>query len=393
VIEPALTLAAGRDRSLRRHHPWLFSGAVAGVVGGPSAGETVVVRTAEGESLGRGAFSPASRIRARMWTFDPAQLVDEAWIAEQVSASVARRAGLVDTTDAVRLVFAESDGLPGVIADRYGGWIVVELTSAGAERWREPIADALAGLPGVYGVFERSGDGRRLEGLDARTGALRGVAPSEPVAVHEDGLAFVVDVVGGQKTGFYLDQRDNRRLVRRLASGKRVLDVCCYTGGFSVAAAVGGAASLTAIDASRPALELAARNLTVNGIDDADLLEGDAFALLRQLRGESEEYDLIVLDPPKLAQRAEHVERATRAYKDLNLQALHLLAPGGTLVTFSCSGHVDADLFQKVVAGAALDAGRSAQIVARLTQAADHPVLTTFPEAQYLTGLALRIVT
>jgi 23S rRNA (cytosine1962-C5)-methyltransferase len=393
VIEPALTLAAGRDRSLRRHHPWLFSGAVAGVVGDPGAGETVVVRTAEGASLGRGAFSPASRIRARMWTFDPAQQVDEAWIAEQVLASVAHRAELGDATDAVRLVFAESDGLPGVTADRYGGWIVVELTSAGAERWREPIADALAGLPGVYGVFERSGDGRRLEGLDARTGVLRGVAPSEPVAVYEDGLAFVVDVVGGQKTGFYLDQRDNRRLVRRLAGGKRVLDVCCYTGGFSVAAAVGGAASVTAIDASRPALELAARNLTVNGIDDADLLEGDAFALLRHLRGEGEEYDLIVLDPPKLAQRAEHVERATRAYKDLNLQALHLLAPGGTLVTFSCSGHVDADLFQKVVAGAVLDAGRSAQIVARLTQAADHPVLTSFPEAQYLTGLALRIVT
>ncbi len=372
----------------------MFSGAVASVAGDPGPGETVVVRTAEGESLGRGAYSPASQISARMWTFDPAETLDDLWIAQRVLAAAARRAALADRSDAVRLVFAESDGLPGVTADRYAQWVVVELTSAGAERWRETIADALAALPGVRGVYERSGrDGRRLEGLEARTGVLRGDAPTDPVAVDEDGLTFLVDVVGGQKTGFYLDQRDNRRFVRDVADGCRVLDVCTYTGGFAVAAACGGAASLTAIDASRPALELAARNLAANGVEDADLLEGDAFAVLRQLRGDGSQFDVVVVDPPKLAPRAEQVRRATRAYKDLNLQALHLLAPGGMLVTFSCSGHVDAELFQKVVAGAALDAGRDAQIVARLTQAADHPVLTSFPEGQYLTGLALRIVT
>jgi 23S rRNA (cytosine1962-C5)-methyltransferase len=367
---------------------------VESVAGEPAPGDTVVVLSADREALGRGAYSPASQIRARMWTFEPDAVVDEAWIAARVTASSRRRADLSARTDAARLVFAESDGLPGVVADRYGPWVVVELTSAGADRWREPIADALAALPGVDGVFERSGqEVRRLERLPPRRGVLRGAAPPGLVQIEEDGATYLVDVAGGHKTGFYLDQRESRRFVRDVAAGRRLLDVCTYTGGFAVAAARGGAATITAIDSSHAALELAARNLRANDVADADLLEVDAFAGLRDLVREGARYDLIVLDPPKLAQRAEHVVRATRAYKDLNLHALRLLASDGVLVTFSCSGHVDARLFQKVVAGAALDAGREVQVVARLAQATDHPVLTSFPEGEYLTGLALRIVT
>jgi 23S rRNA (cytosine1962-C5)-methyltransferase len=372
----------------------VFSGAIDEVLGDPAPGDTVLVRDADGDALGRGAYSPVSQIRVRMWTFDPATPVDEAGIGARVAEAAARRQAVLRRTDAARLVFAESDGLPGVVADRYGSWVVAELTSAGAERWRDVIADALAGLPDVAGVFERSGrDVRRLEGLPPRRGVLRGPAPPDRIHVHENGAIFEVDVSTGHKTGFYLDQRDNRSFVRSVAEARRVLDVCTYTGGFAVAAGLGGASALTGLDSSRPALELAARNLEANGLADADLLEADAFSGLRHLRAEGAEFDLVVLDPPKLAPRAEQVRQATRAYKDLNLQALHLLAPGGVLVTFSCSGHVGAELFQKVVASAVLDAGRQAQIFGRFTQAADHPVLTSFPEAEYLTGLAVRIVT
>jgi 23S rRNA (cytosine1962-C5)-methyltransferase len=372
----------------------VFSGSVADVGGNPAPGDTVLVRTTAGVPIGYAAFSPASQIRARMWTFEASQAVDGAWIAARVAAAAARREGLLARTDALRLIFAESDGLPGVVADRYAAWIVVELTSAGADRWRDAIADALAALPGVRGVTERSArEVRRLENLPARHGVLRGEPPPERITIHEDGAAFGVDVVHGHKTGFYLDQRDNRRAVRACAPARRVLDVCTYTGGFAVAAALGGAPRITAIDSSRPALELAAENLAANGVADAELVEADAFDGLRELVTGGARFDLVVLDPPKLAHRADHVERATRAYKDLNLHALRLLERGGLLFTFSCSGHVSADLFQKVVAGAVLDSGREAQIVGRLTQAADHPVLTSFPEAEYLTGLVLRIVT
>jgi 23S rRNA (cytosine1962-C5)-methyltransferase len=371
----------------------VFSGSVREVAGRPAPGDTVLVHTSSGEAIGRAAFSPRSQIRARMWTFDAAEPVDAAWISSRVAAAVDGRADLAERTDAARLVFAESDGLPGVVADRYGAWVVVELTSAGADRWRDAIADALAALPAVRGVVERSArEVRRLEGLPPRHGVLRGEAPPERVTIHEDGAAFDVDLQHGHKTGFYLDQRDNRGAVRAFASGRRVLDVCTYTGGFAVAAALGGARAITALDSSRPALELAAENLRANGVDDAELLEADAFNGLRDLVTAGEQFDLVVLDPPKLAHRADHVERATRAYKDLNLHALRLLGAGGLLFTFSCSGHVSAELFQKVVAGAVLDSGRDAQVVGRLTQASDHPVLTSFPEAQYLTGLALRVV-
>ena len=308
------------------------------------------------------------------------------------STSAARRSPLLARTNAARLVFSEADGVPGLIADRYGAFVVVELTTAGAERWRDTIADTLAGLPGVDGVYERSDiDVRQREGLEQRVGLLRGVEPPDLLSIEEDGATYAVDVRRGHKTGFYLDQRESRRAVADLATGRRVLDVFAYTGAFSVVAARAGAASTTSIDSSGPALALAARNLERNGCPPGDLVEADAFSDLRRLRAQAERFDLIILDPPKLAHRADQVERSTRAYKDLNLIAFQLLQPGGILVTFSCSGLLDELLFQKVVAGAALDARRDARIIGRLHQASDHPVHLAIPETAYLKGLICQV--
>ena len=292
-----------------------------------------------------------------------------------------------------RLVHGESDGLPGVIADRYGEVVVMQLSAAGAERWRETLADALAAIPGVTCVYERSdAEVRALEGLSPQVGPLRGALPPA-VALVEDGLRYRVDVVAGQKTGFYLDQRDNRRAVRTLASGRDVLNVFCYTGGFTIAALAGGAATVTSIDSSAEALALAQENVAANPALDAarcTWLAADAFATLRRLRDGARTFDLIVVDPPKFAPTAAHVERAARAYKDVNLWALKLLRANGVLATFSCSGAVDAALFQKIVAGAAVDARVEANVIGRLNAAADHPVALAFPEGDYLKGLLVR---
>jgi 23S rRNA (cytosine1962-C5)-methyltransferase len=397
MAEPAVVLRAGRERSLRRRHPWVFSGAVARVEGRPGAGDVVAVLSATGERLGWAAYSPESQIVARLWTFEPADRVDADFVTARVLASAARRAGLAERTDAARLVYSESDGLPGLIVDRFGAVAVVQLLAAGMEPWRDVIADALAGVPEVQSVYERSdAEVRSKEGLGTRTGRLRGDEPPELVEIDEDGRRYVVDVRHGHKTGFYLDQRDNRRLVEQLAPGRRVLDVFAYTGGFSVAAAVGGAATVTSVDSSAPSLALAAEALARNGGGAAggpggpsgvEQVAADAFSDLRQRRDRGERYDLVVLDPPKLAGSAAQVNRATRAYKDLNLQALRLLGPGGLLVTFSCSGAISDDLFQKVVFGAALDTGADVAIVGRLTQASDHPVRLSVPESAYLKGL------
>jgi 23S rRNA (cytosine1962-C5)-methyltransferase len=380
------------------------------VTGNPGRGDTVTVVAADGRPLALAAYSASSQIVGRAWSFaeidrvrtpagehteslralDPAT-IDAAWIADRVTGSAERRAHLSARGDAARLVFAESDGLPGVIADRYGPWVVVELTSAGADRWRDALADALVALPGVQGVYERSDLAvREREGLAPRSGVLRGPEPPERITITEDGRCYDVDVRAGHKTGFYLDQRDNRATVQRLATGRRVLDVFAYTGGFSVAAYAGGAAEVTTVDSSGPALASAAANLAANGFPTGGVVEADAFAELRRRKNLHEQFDLIVLDPPKLAHRADQADKASRAYKDANLQALHLLAPGGVLVTFSCSGAIDDALFQKIVFGAALDARRDAWIVGKLTQAEDHPVALTFPEAAYLKGLVIR---
>ena len=388
---PILTLRPSRERSLNRRHPWIFSGGVARLDGNPDPGATVEVRSSAGDRLGVAAFSPASQIRARMWTFDPDEIVDAAFVAARIAASAARRARLLEgVTDSARIVFSEADGMPGLIADRYGDTVVCQLTTAGAESWREVIADALAALPGVSCVYERSdADVREREGLGPRVGLLRGSAPSSALIAHEGRWQFAVDVAGGHKTGFYLDQRDARVAVAGFTPNRHVLNVFAYTGAFSAIAAGTGATSVTSIDSSGPALDVARRNGELNGVDIGELMEADAFTALRGLRDRARSYDLILLDPPKLANTEQHLDKATRAYKDLNLLACKLLAPGGVLMTWSCSGAMTMDLFQKVVAGAALDAKRTVRIIGRLHQPSDHPVPLAFPEAEYLKGLIL----
>ncbi len=388
-----VTLHAGREKSLRLRHPWVFSGAIAAVEGPPGSGETVAVCSADGAFLASAAWSPLSAIRARVWTFDAHQRVDAAFIAARVHAAVAARAPMLDAAHTgCRLVHAESDGLPGVIADRYGDVVVLQLQSSGAEAWRDPIVAALTDATGCTAVYERSdAEVRSLEGLPPRTGIAAGVLP-KAVSLLEDGLSYDVDIACGQKTGFFLDQRDNRRHVRALAAGRDVLDCFCYTGGFTVAALAGGALSITAIDSSAGAIDRARANVARNGLDDkpADWRQTDVFAELRKLRDGCRWFDLIVLDPPKFAPTARHIDKAARAYKDINLLALKLLRAGGLLATFSCSGGISAELFQKIVAGAALDAAADAAIVGRFSAGADHPVALNFPEGDYLKGLLIR---
>jgi 23S rRNA (cytosine1962-C5)-methyltransferase len=391
---PSLRLKPGRERSLRLRHPWIFSGAVDSVDGNPASGATVTVVAADGEPLARAAYSPQSQIRARVWSFDAAQEIDGAFMGRAIESAAAARAPLFDARhDAARLVHGESDALPGVIADRYGDVVVVQLLSAGAEHFRDDIVTALASLDGVQCVYERSdAEVRTLEGLRPRTGIAHGHLPRE-VTIVEGGLTYLVDPVAGQKTGFYLDQRDNRALVRSLAKDRRVLNAFCYTGGFTLATLAGGAVSVISIDSSAEALALGRANLARNRELPAsrnEWIEADAFADLRRMRNAGAVFDLIVLDPPKFAPTAAHAERAARAYKDINLLALKMLAPGGQLVTFSCSGGVAPELFQKIVAGAALDAKADVQIEKRLGAASDHPIALAFPEGEYLKGLLLR---
>lgn len=387
-----LILKPGREKSLKRRHPWIFSGSIARVDGDPQAGDAIAVCSADGVVLAVAAYSPQSQIRARVWDWT-VQNIDAAFIAHRITRAAGSRVAVPsDVTDGVRLVHGESDGLPGVVADRYGDTVVVQLLSTGAERWRDAIADALAGLSGVARVIERSdADVRALEGLESRSGLLRGAAAKEPLIVSEHGLKFSVDAEQGHKTGFYLDQRDNRRALRKLARGKTVLDCFCYSGGFALNALAGGAAAVMAIDSSGPALQAARANAALNQLDGAEWLEADVFKTLRVFRDAGRTFDLIVLDPPKLAPTAAHAEKAARAYKDINLLGFKLLNPGGVLMSYSCSGGISPDLFQKIVAGAALDAGVDARIEGWLHGAADHPVALNFPEGEYLKGLLLRV--
>ncbi len=386
-----LVLKAGREKSLKRRHPWVFSGAVAKVQGSPGPGETIGVWSATGEFLAVAAYSPQSQIVARAWDWQE-RAIDGAFFRERIERAVGQRRALMGEADALRLVHGESDGLPGIVADRYGKTIVLQLTSAGAERWRETIADALLAAGGADRIWERSdAEVRQLEGLPPVTAPLRG--PREPtrLVIDEEGVRFGIDLEQGHKTGFYLDQRDNRQQLRALAGGRDVLDCFCYSGGFALNAAAGGASSVTAVDSSADALELARANAELNGLAQPEWIEGDVFQLLRRFRDQARDFDLIVLDPPKFAPTAAHAEKAARAYKDINLLAFKLLRPGGLLMTFSCSGGVSADLFQKIVAGAALDAEADAQVVAHLGAAADHPVALNFPEGDYLKGLICRV--
>jgi 23S rRNA (cytosine1962-C5)-methyltransferase len=388
-----VVLKPGREKSLRHRHPWVFSGAVERIEGDPGMGETVGVVAHDGAFLAQAAFCPDSQIRARVWSFDPGEAIDEAFFERRLRAAIDRRRTLPPGSSGMRLVHGESDGLAGLVADRYGDVVVVQVLSAGAERWRETIAALLARLTGARAVYERSDvEVRGLEGLPPRVGPLVGEAPGT-ARIDEDGIAYEVDVANGQKTGFYLDQRDNRALAASLAREADVLNAFCYTGGFSLAALKGGAKRVESLDTSEEALEGARRNLALNaGLDPAraQWLAADVFAQLRRYRDQARRFDLIVLDPPKFAPTEKHVPNAARAYKDINLWAMKLLAPGGHLLTFSCSGAITPDLFQKIVAGAAADAKVDLQVRRHLGAALDHPSSIHFPEGEYLKGLWLQ---
>ncbi|MDD2918897.1 class I SAM-dependent rRNA methyltransferase [Rhodoferax sp.] len=385
-------LRAGKERSLLRRHPWIFESAIA--KGSADAGETVRVKGDQGQFLGWAAFSPASKIRARVWSFDEAQRIDAAFFAAACASAVKARARFDIDSNAMRLVHGESDGLPGLIVDRYGDTLVAQFTSSGVERWKDVIADALLAATGLSKLFERSdASSRALEGLPEATGWLRGQGEVE-LTLQEHDWQLEVNIVEGHKTGFYLDQRDSRKrfcdYARRLKF-ERVLNCYCYTGGFTVAALTGGAAHVTSIDSSGPALEKAAANVALNGFEAsrASFMDADVNASLRQFIDQGRSFDAIVLDPPKFAPTVAHAERAARAYKDINRLAFKLLEPGGVLFTYSCSGGISADLFHKIVASAGCDAGVDGYIHERMGGAPDHPMTVNFPEGEYLKGLVV----
>ena len=386
-------LKEGREKSVLRRHPWIFSGAIREVTGDPGPGETVEVRSARGEFLAHGAYAAASHIPVKLWNFEASEPVDEAFFRKRLASAYALRKTVFHGVlpDAYRLVCAESDGLPGLIADSYGEYAVCQITGAGMERHRELIGNLL--LEYVKGVYERSDvDSRTKDGLPPRTGHLAGEPLPDAPEFTENGIRFRLDYKAGHKTGFYLDQRDNRRLVAECAAGAdRVLNCFSYTGGFGLAALKGGAKHVLNVDSSEPALVHARELAALNGFS-ADAFEtkaADVFQFLRSCRDARKSFDLIVLDPPKFAETMSQRERAARAYKDINLLAVKLLNPGGQLFTFSCSGAIDDALFAKIVDSAASDAGRPLRTVRWLSQGPDHPVLSSFPEGRYLKGLQL----
>jgi 23S rRNA (cytosine1962-C5)-methyltransferase len=387
-----ITLREGKERSLLRQHPWVFQGSVAR--GKADAGETVRVEAHDGRFLAWAAFSPTSMIRVRAWSFDENERIDADFFSRRIARALALRARLPLDSDAVRLIHGEADGLPGLIVDRYGHTLSAQFLSAGTERWKAVIADQLLASTGLQRLYERSDSGvRSLEGLAPACGWLRGEGPTE-VHIHENGWQLTLDVAEGHKTGYYLDQRDNRgrfaQWVRHFGC-RRVLNCYSYTGGFSVAALAGGAEEVVSVDSSGPALARAEAHVRLNGFDTArhQALDADVNETLRRLIKEGRVFDAIVLDPPKFAPTAAHAERASRAYKDINRLAFKLLAPGGLLLTFSCSGGIGAELFHKIVAGAGLDAGVDGMILSRLEAAPDHPMTICFPEGEYLKGLAI----
>jgi len=390
-------LKPGKEKAALNHHPWIFGGAIDRIEGPVEDGDILTVRDARGTFVGRGYLNRHSQIAVRLLTWDEEELIDSPFWARRVAAAVNHRQGLAAdlATTAYRLIYAEADLLPGLVVDRYNDFLVVQCLTLGIARRRQEILAALLQTTSPTGIYERSDvDVREREGLPPATGLWWGTEPPAEIEILENGHRFLVDLRAGQKTGFYLDQRANRQALTRYAAGKEMLDAFAYSGAFTVYAAAAGAAAIETLDGSAEALALAQRNLALNGlIRPADTcVDGDVFQALRQYRDRRRTFDLIVLDPPRFAPTRQHVPHAARAYKDINLLAMKLLRPGGTLFTFSCSGGVDAALFQKMVFGASIDARREVQILESLTQGPDHPVLLSFPESAYLKGLVCRVL-
>ena len=398
----AITLKAGREKSALRYHPWIFSGAIDEVIGDPALGDVVEVYSYHSDFLGLAAYSPKSQIRGRFWTFGSEGKnvkIDRDFFSDILDRAIAARKSrgfdIEDKSSAFRLINAENDGIPGCIIDKYADIYSVEILAAGAEVNRSTIYELLAEKTHCRGIYERcDSEVRKKEGLPLRTGTVFGEVPDEPVIIDENGILFPIDVKNGHKTGYYLDQRDARRRVGELSKGKKVLNCFCYTGGFGLYALRGGCEKVYQVDVSKDALKLAKEGIMRNKLSTAHAthVEADVFTYLRKCRDKAETFDFIVLDPPKFIESKDNLQKGARGYKDINLLAMKLLAEGGMLATFSCSGLMEMDLFQKIIADAAADAHRRVQIIERFGQPADHPVNTAFPEGQYLKGLLVQVV-
>jgi 23S rRNA (cytosine1962-C5)-methyltransferase len=393
---PFIQLKPGREKSVLRKHPWIFSNAIARVAGNPAPGATIGVLASNGNALGFASYSPQSQITARFWSFDPQIKINKEFFREKLNRALQMRRFLFKNADitACRFVNAESDELPGLIVDCYGQYLVCQFLSCGSEFWKKEIVNLLAELYPCIGIYERSdADVRAKEGLPSSEGNLFGQEPPERIEIREESCSFWVDIRNGHKTGFYLDQRESRKIILEYTKGAKVLNCFAYTGGFCVRALKGGAEFITNVEASGDSLAVLHENLALNQLDDSKVenVEGDVFKVLREYRNTNRLFDMVILDPPKFAASKSQLMKACRGYKDINLLAMKILSPGGILVTFSCSGLLSGELFQKIVADAALDAGRFAQIVKRLNQGADHPTSLNFPEGTYLKGLICKV--
>ncbi|MCM2651316.1 23S rRNA (cytosine(1962)-C(5))-methyltransferase RlmI [Serratia marcescens] len=392
-----LHLAKGREKSLLRRHPWVFSGAVQRVEGKALSGETIDILDSQGKWLARGAYSPESQIRARVWTFQQDEEINIDFFIRRLQQAqswrnwVAQRDGL----DGYRLIAGESDGLPGITIDRFQNFLVLQLLSAGAEYQRPALLSALQHCYPECSIYDRSDVAvRKKEGLPLAQGQVLGDLPPELLPITEHGMKLLVDIQQGHKTGFYLDQRDSRLAARNYSAGRRVLNCFSYTGAFAVSALMGGCEQVISVDTSQAALDIAKQNVELNKLDlsKAEFVRDDVFQLLRNYRAQGEKFDLIIMDPPKFVENKNQLASACRGYKDINMLALQLLNPGGILLSFSCSGLMPTDLFQKILADAAVDAGRDVQFIEQFRQAADHPVIATYPEGLYLKGFACRVM-
>ncbi len=394
TAENKLFLKPGREKPIKHMHPWIFSGAVLRLKGDPQLGETIKILSSDGEFIAWGAFSPESQIRTRVWSWDPGEIISADFFKRKIKKSLAYRQLIGFDSPMKRLIHAESDGLPGLIVDQYGKVAVIQILSAGVEFWKDELVQILVDETGFSSVYERSDvQVRKLEGLEQRTGLVYGEQPDDLLAIEYNGLKYWIDIKNGHKTGYYLDQRENRDLIGSLCAEKDVLDCFCYSGGFSAKALKAGANSVTLVDESQNALQLAEKHILTNDLPDEKIIfqKGDVFEVLRKFRDQAKRFDVIILDPPKFAPTASYADRAARGYKDINLLAFKLLNPGGLLATFSCSGGINREFFLKILAGAALDAGVNARIQLHMGQSADHSINLNFPEGTYLKGFGIRV--
>jgi len=396
MITSQVLLKPGREKAANNRHPWIFSGSVSRVEGNPANGDVVDVWNSRARFVARGVYNQKSQIRVRLLTWNPNDLIDHDFWRRRLRRAIAGRQDLImsQTTDAYRLVHAEADGLPGLIVDRYGPWLVVQFLSMAVERYRRDIIDILTDLLAPQGIYERSDtEAREKEGLVPVTGPVWGENPPDMIEIVENSHTFLVDIKLGHKTGFYLDQRENRLKMAQYCVNKEILNTFAYTGAFAVYAAHAGANRIINVDSSERMLQIAERNMRRNGFGDREdvYAVADVFDILRAYQANNWKFDTVILDPPKFAHSKRQIEKATRGYKDINMLGMKLLKPGGVLISFSCSGVIGPELFQKVLFGASVDAGRRVQIIERLSQGPDHPVLLTHPESEYLKGLVCRV--